>query len=391
MLSLLWNKEDENHLDYLKDKLAGCNEAVFCTAFFKKSSLTEPVCKEIRRLGKKLKFFVGIDFYQTEPAALRFLLDSKVRLYIVHSEESTVTFHPKMFVFKNDSTVSVAIGSANMTSGGLESNYELSMSAERELDSVFANEIFEYIKKIESDANTRLCDRILIDEYEQEYDENRIKESYSKLVITQRLNIKRGKEYHNIERALDVYKRNGEFKNSFKERLEDYAEAKRLLNNPEFSVGTFHEALGWLPSRRNYVRLKYKSGSIRQIRELVSSINKCRAFDSEAIYERFCERAKDIRNIGKSVFTDLMVIFNPKKHILLNSRIVEVIVEELNIVTFSHKNASNFNFEDYRLFCGAVRCLQKEWNLSCPLEVDMFLSMYLDRKFDKSRATKAKK
>lgn len=310
---LLWNKKDKNHLEYIENKLAGCNEAVICTAFFKKSSLTEPVCKEIRRLGKKLKFFVGIDFYQTEPAALRFLLDSKVRLYIVHSEKSSVTFHPKMFVFKDAAYVSVAIGSANMTSGGLESNYELSMKTKQAIDSDFAKRIFRYIKKIESDANTRLCDRILIDEYEQEYDENRIKESYSKLMMTQRLNIKRGKEYRNIERALDVYKRNGKFKNSFKERLKDYSKAKRLLSNPSFSLETFHEALCYLPSRQCYGWLKYKLNEKRQIRELVSSINKYSALDSETIYERFWEGAEDITNIGKSVFTDLMVVFNPKK------------------------------------------------------------------------------
>jgi len=56
MLSLLWNKKDKNHLEYIEKKLAGCNEAVFCTAFFKKSSLTELVCKEIRRLGKNSNF-----------------------------------------------------------------------------------------------------------------------------------------------------------------------------------------------------------------------------------------------------------------------------------------------------------------------------------------------
>ena len=375
---LLWNKKDKNHLEYIEKKLAGCNEAVFCTAFFKKSSLTELVCKEIRRLGKKLKFFVGIDFYQTEPDALRFLLDNKVRLYIVHSEESAVTFHPKMFVFKDAAYVSVAIGSANMTSGGLESNYELSMRTKQKIDSDFANEIFKYIKKIESDANTKLCDRILIDDYEQEYDENRIKESYSR----KRSDVKTSKGYRNIENALIVYKKDETFNTSFDDRLEDYSKAKELLDNPKFSVRTFHEALGWLPSRRNYVRLKYKSGSIRQIRELVSSINKYRAFDSETIYERLCERAKDIRNIGNSVFTDLIVLSNPEEHILLNSRVVKVIVEELNIVRFSHKNVSSFNSEDYRRFCIVIRHLQNVWNLSCPLEVDMFLSMYLDGEFD---------
>jgi len=317
---------------------------------------------------------------------LRFLLDNKVRLYIVHSEESAVTFHPKMFVFKDAAYVSVAIGSANMTSGGLESNYELSMRTKQKIDSDFANEIFKYIKKIESDANTKLCDRILIDDYEQEYDENRIKESYSR----KRSDVKTSKGYRNIENALIVYKKDETFNTSFDDRLEDYSKAKELLDNLKFSVGTFHEALGWLPSRRNYVRLKYKSGSIRQIRKLVSSINKYRAFDSETIYERFCERAKDIRNIGNSVFTDLIVLSNPEEHILLNSRIVKVIVEELNIVRFSHKNVSSFNSEDYRRFCIVIRHLQNVWNLSCPLEVDMFLSMYLDGKFNKSRTTRKK-
>jgi len=383
---LLWNKKDKNHLKYIENKLAGCNEAVFCTAFFKKSSLTKPVRQGIRRLGKKLKFFVGIDFYQTEPDALRFLLDSKVRLYIVHSENSSVTFHPKMFVFKEDSAVSIAIGSANMTSGGLESNYELSMRTQQKIDSDFANEIFKYIKKIESDANTKPCDRILIDDYEQEYDENRIKESYSR----NRSDVKSSKGYRNIEKALIVYKGDESFSTSFDDRLEDYGDAKEFLSNPRFSVEDFRSALCCLPSRDSYVRLKYKSDSSRQIRELVSSISKCRAFDSEAIYERFWEDAEDITNIGRSVFTDLMVIFNPEKHILLNSRVVEVIVEELDIVHFSHKNVKDFNYEDYRLFCIVIRRLQKEWNLSCPLEVDMFLSMYLDGKFDKSRATRAK-
>ncbi|WP_446898810.1 hypothetical protein ACSVC9_02480 [Clostridium sp. LBM24168] len=77
--------------------------------------------------GGIIKAFIGIDQRNTSYEALEELYNICDELYIVHSENLSHTFHHKIYAFYSQYNAFVAIGSNNLTSGGLWTNYETTM------------------------------------------------------------------------------------------------------------------------------------------------------------------------------------------------------------------------------------------------------------------------
>lgn len=76
--------------------------------------------------GGKVSITAGVDVGGTTVEALQDLLDAlngNEGLFVFHNANSS-TFHPKIFLFKNDKKAEAVIGSTNLTEGGLFTNYE---------------------------------------------------------------------------------------------------------------------------------------------------------------------------------------------------------------------------------------------------------------------------
>jgi len=134
-VSLLENA-DEGHGDEIRRHLGRATHFICIVAFAKFSGwkLIRDTLAERASQGLKATFVVGLDFYQTEPRVLRAirLLQSKaadsggeISLYLGGGPKRD-TLHPKVYWFKGPGGQALIVGSANMTSGGLSGNYELS-------------------------------------------------------------------------------------------------------------------------------------------------------------------------------------------------------------------------------------------------------------------------
>lgn len=86
---------------------------------------------QFRERGGALNVFVGIDLQGTSKEALETLHKITDSLYVVHSEGSQ-TFHTKIYNFLGESHGVAIIGSNNLTSGGLWSNFETSVILTKE-------------------------------------------------------------------------------------------------------------------------------------------------------------------------------------------------------------------------------------------------------------------
>ena len=85
---------------------------------------------DFKKNGGTLTIFVGIDLGGTSYEALTALLKLSTRLIVVHSE-SRNTYHPKIYYFSSPkSSPLLVVGSNNLTSGGLWSNFESSVIVE---------------------------------------------------------------------------------------------------------------------------------------------------------------------------------------------------------------------------------------------------------------------
>lgn len=114
------------------------------TAYAKKSGVSRlsPAIEVFNSRGGNTRAFVGIDQRNTSYEALIQLQQLCHELYIIHSENLSHTFHPKVYIFRKDTTAWVSVGSNNLTSGGLWTNYETSMMHDFDL----LNEENEYKK-----------------------------------------------------------------------------------------------------------------------------------------------------------------------------------------------------------------------------------------------------
>ena len=76
------------------------------------------------RAGGHIRVLAGIDQKNTTAEALYKLMHLCDELYVVHDSAFAQTYHPKIFVVRNTEQAWVAVGSNNLTRGGLCTNYE---------------------------------------------------------------------------------------------------------------------------------------------------------------------------------------------------------------------------------------------------------------------------
>lgn len=101
------------------------------SAFAKVSGvgLIEESLRDFKKRGGKVIFIVGIDLDGTSYDALVNLFELSDELYVVHSENN-ITFHPKMYLLDSPEFKAIAVGSNNLTAGGLYNNIEASQVTE---------------------------------------------------------------------------------------------------------------------------------------------------------------------------------------------------------------------------------------------------------------------
>ena len=97
------------------------------SAFAKNSGilrLKEAALEKYRSDGGMITAFIGVDLDGTSYEALQSLRLLCDRLFIIHSESFGTTFHSKIYLLENQCKAWCAVGSNNLTCGGLWTNFE---------------------------------------------------------------------------------------------------------------------------------------------------------------------------------------------------------------------------------------------------------------------------
>jgi HKD family nuclease len=198
-------------------ELASAKEFVCLTAYASYSGF-KGILKAIKaRLGddpafEGARFYIGLDFYRTDPEMLKSLLNlisrrkygNRVAAFVSAKYPPDVFFHPKVYLFgQNDGSVKAIIGSANLTQGGLKNNYEVSALIENN-NPEFTNSIEDFILQLTINDEEETTDgaylipltKDLITDYEKKH---AIYKAHMQLAERK---IKRiAREIHNIEAA----------------------------------------------------------------------------------------------------------------------------------------------------------------------------------------------
>lgn len=129
---LIWNDENSEHSAALARLFENAKHVDVAVAFAKMSGWRHIKDHLLHHLeqGGSARFIVGLDFCQSEPMLLKLLLKLswKHSLSVFVGDELDGVFHPKIYRFEYaNKSVSMLIGSANWTNGGMADNYECSV------------------------------------------------------------------------------------------------------------------------------------------------------------------------------------------------------------------------------------------------------------------------
>lgn len=101
--------------------------------------------EKFKKLDGKTDAFIGIDLDGTSYEALLNLYSLCDSLYVIHSENISTTYHSKIYLMENETSAWCAIGSNNLTGGGLWTNFESASiqeyaltSQRNELENIYA-------------------------------------------------------------------------------------------------------------------------------------------------------------------------------------------------------------------------------------------------------------
>ncbi|MBE0469976.1 MAG: phospholipase D family protein [Methyloprofundus sp.] len=186
-INLVINDDENCHAVTLMSCLRNSIKLECMVAFATMSGLNE-IREDLNyALERKFKarFVIGLDFYQTDPELLTTLFNlsenNDLSLFISNSRD--YCYHPKVYAFKNEKSCHVLIGSANLTSGGLYKNNEVSALIE-DTDGEFMESISDLIDQLIQDEEIILATRETIKEYGRKHAIYQTQQSLTKKKIS---------------------------------------------------------------------------------------------------------------------------------------------------------------------------------------------------------------
>ena len=371
-MELICNEAQQSHLEAIRRKIKHADEVIISVAFLKLSGV-KSLEKELS--SRKCTFFVGTDYYLTEPKAIRTLLDQGHLVHMVPN--SGATFHPKLYYFRKKNQVSIIIGSANFTGGGLTTNTEVSACFDTDKDSEIDKEILAIIADFK--RQSILADEVLVSQYERKFEINKEKQKQAKKEVLKEVAELKELDFSKLDVYKDEYRENKGDEN-FKIKARQYVSARHELNrlltleikSPTQFLNQYDKVLSLfyssgLPRGKRKYSKKYKK--IIEIVRLIKSNSKT---EPEELFKKVLPILKDINGYGINALTEAMVVYNPQKYAVANGRSIA----SLGVLFRKFPNANKFSPEIYKEYCDLLSTIAARCKFTDLMQVDHFLSFY---------------
>lgn len=373
------NVNSDTHLYLIRKLIDESNEIEISVAFLKLSGL-EKIFPNLLSKKENCTFFVGVDYYLTEPDAIRKLYNNGIKVFIVKKSHST--FHPKIYYFKNTDDVNLIIGSANMTGGGLETNFEVSILVNSKIGAEIQNDYENVVNYFKINA-TLIENYSQISQYEREFiifKKNRIKaekQFRTELKKMHKLDISGIKDISNI------YRNSTQFKENYQKRKSNYLEAHQLLD--ELTTDNLKSPSEFLKKYEVIAKLFHSSGLLRgktifsnnflSIIDLIKYVKEHKNDDPRAIFQSLRNKKDNIKRYGINAISEVLNTYNPGLYSVANGRIVKSL-SQLGFEKFSNPNG--FDADTYEKFNTLIGDIAKLCSFDDLGHVDHFLSWYYE-------------
>jgi HKD family nuclease len=373
-IQLVTNNKIPTHSSVIKRLLANSDETIICVAFLKNSGLNSI----INRLSGNCVFYVGTDYFITEPSALRKIYKNH-KIYLTKKEKTI--FHPKIYYFRNGRNISIMIGSANLTGGGLENNFEVSALIQTEKGSSIDKE-FKSMINLYSLNSTLISSNLQISQYEREFETYKKEHKKADKVFKDEFEKGHKINLRRLTKFVEEYIDKGEFK-KFAHRTSDYKKAKYLLEGitkqkitspKKFleyyeNITQYFHSSGLLRGKTFYAK-KYK-----KIISIIKIVQKNKTAEPAVVFKKTLPLVHSIERFGVNALTEIMNTYNPNKFSLANGRTLK----SLSGLGFKkYEKANNFKVETYKEYNDLII----EMAMACKFknlgQVDHFLNWYYE-------------
>jgi len=381
-MQIISNQTRPVHRQIISQLIEQADEIIICVAFLKSSGLDFIIDKLKSQTGN-CTFYIGTDYFLTEPNAIRKL--SKQGHLIFRTQKKGITFHPKIYYFKKGNSISILIGSANMTGGGLESNYEVSFLIETNSNSTIDKD-FKSIIKIYADNSIDFGDELLISQYENDYEKYKQKHKKADKEFKDEQDKVHKFDLSKLPKLVAKYRADDDTADRFEDRVAKYKSAKRNLdaitnrriNSPseflEFYEPIAKNSTGFHSS--GLLRGKKKmSKSYRTILKTIKLIQDNRNLEPKKLFEKSLPLVQSAKRFGINALTEIMNTYNPNKFSVANGRTLKSL-SDLKFPKYPSPN--NFDAATYDGYNNLIRAIANKCKFENLGHVDHFLSWYYD-------------
>ncbi len=390
------NGVPNDHLKALDDIFGDATSIFIAVAFLKSRGLGRIIQKLTSRLkqGGEVEMFVGTDFCQTQPDALRDLLalaKRHPRLKILTAKpDARSTFHPKTYVGVSPNTARVMVGSANLTGGALGANEELSLVCQLGLNDPILTELHRVFDGYRDNTRFEVLDEFVLEQYRRRFNEaeDAKKRVEKELAASESEAFDLAKlsslyaEFSNDRaeaKALEKRRRDRGAALRVQRRIARMATIKNLSNQER---ATFEKLFRDLVTSGDGHRHLWHSGDIhRRGQAALSSPSSTIALFSlaeaaaklppEQGYTRMRSPAAKIDGVGINMVSEILCTFAPKRYAVFNGNTADALRA---LGAAPPKSVTLFSPEAYARVCGVVEAVRRRIGGEDLSDADAFLN-----------------
>lgn len=392
--SVLWNGPGQDHGRLIR-KLLKNSDRFDCVVAFAKWSGFEPIQNALvgrLKAGMEARFIIGLDFYQSEPQVMWELLAIQKKYPIeilVGAGEGNSTFHPKIYRFQSGSDVSVIIGSANLTFGGLSCNEEVSAVLKVKNE----RHVLSYIDVLVSGQKVKRLTKEFVSDYERKYDANRVLRDLAKKKASRAAKSKLpGVEI--LRAILDEMKAGGansEFARQVRIRKKGRKRAgailKDIADGRHLSRASFIKAYDELANhlwhsgqlQRSITKIAEKPGVFQ---EIVRAASSARTETEGAVFEKIRKLADTTLGVGPNIITEILQTFDNARFPVLNKNSVAGMARAGFLQFPERPSRQSVNGDVYADFCKCAATISQALKLDDMSQLDALFNYSYFREDD---------
>lgn len=402
---LVQNGPTDNHLKGLQVVIGKAAQISMAIAFLRSKGLGKIIHRLRARLraGAKVELFIGRDFCQTEPAALKELLSLSERHasleVFLAKPDARSTFHPKLYLGSTAKGAHVLLGSANLTGGALTANLEVSLAWKLDLRDPLLAQFRDTFTSYRSNERFEQLDELVLEQYRRTFKiaQDAKRRVEKEIASTDAVTFDLAKlttfyeEFSQDRSEMKALKKRRRDRTRARTVQREIAEMKVLRNLSRRDRDEFETRFKNLVTSGDGHKHLWHSGDIhrrgqaaltqpKETIALFSLAEEAARLPPEQGYARLRAPANKISGVGINMVSEILCTFAPRRYAVFNGNTSAALRA---IGADAPKSVILFSPEAYARVCGVVEAVRRRIGGEDMSDADAFLNWIYQNKVKK--------